>query len=180
MRHLDVAITKAWSHESFCEHQVLVTDCTSSLVHLPFPPRGQESMPSSQISAEHFTSGTHTYIPQMFGLLYFQGINLYHQWQNVLGIHIIWQLLHFAVTFPVTRILGTFSRRFPEDSPGHGSSPCHRCSRVQLPPVCLSPSLTPHIAPCQWFPGTRKKPFHPRDIWFRQADSRQVCECVIR
>lgn len=109
-----------------------------------------------------------------------QGINLYHQWQNVLGIHIIWQLLHFAVTFPVTRILGTFSRRFPEDSPGHGSSPCHRCSRVQLPPVCLSPSLTPHIAPCQWFPGTRKKPFHPRDIWFRQADSRQVCECVIR
>lgn len=88
-------------------------------------------LPKSLLNTSH---QEHTPIsPKCLVCCILQGINLYHQWQNVLGIHIIWQLLHFAVTFSVTRILGTFSRRFPEDSPGHGSSPCHRCGGVQLP-----------------------------------------------
>ena len=75
-----------------------------------------------------------------------QGINLYHQWQNVLGIHIIWQPLHLAVPSPCTspccnlfcdegigHLFLKVSRGAACGLQSHGSSHCHRCSGVQLP-----------------------------------------------
>lgn len=69
----------------------------------------------------------------------------------LLHIHLA---LHLAVTFSVRRPSGTFSCRFPVG--------CKAMAHLTATGAegASSPGLS-HVAPCQWFRGTRKRPVGP-------------------
>lgn len=129
---------------------------------------------------------THTSPPNVWSAIFYKALVFITNGNMCLGfissdgyfillyIHLA---LHLAVTFSVRRPLGTFSCRFPKGLPVGCEAMAPLTATGAL--GSRSPSLS-HIAPCQRFSGTWKKPFGPHDICFKQGDSRQVFECVFR
>lgn len=139
------------------------------LLSYPFAiPTLSTQKPSSQTSAEYFMLGTHTSPPECLFCCILQGINLPPMPKCA------WDSYYPAATSSCCTFALHFMllNHFCDEGFGHRFLSLLQVQWGPSPPVYRPPSLTSHIAPCQWIPGTWKKPFGPYDIWFKQAGSR--------